>query len=143
MNLIEKAIELAVKAHAGQVDKAGKPYILHPLRLMLRMDDEASMIAAVLHDIVEDTDLGLDVLRASGFPEAAIEAVDCLTKRKNEDYEAFIQRLEDNRIARKVKIADLEDNMNIARFSKIGSSDLERLARYHRALMRLKSLAES
>ena len=138
MNSIEKAIELALRAHTGQVDKGGEPYILHPLRLMLRMDGEAEAIAAVLHDVVEDADIGLDDLRASGFPEEAIQAIDCLTKRKGEDYEAFVRRVETNEIARKVKIADLEDNLNIARIPNLAPLDLERVAKYHRALRLLR-----
>jgi (p)ppGpp synthase/HD superfamily hydrolase len=138
MNFIEKAIELALRAHTGQVDKGGEPYIQHPLRLMLRMDGEAEAIAAALHDVVEDANVGLDDLRASGFPEEAIQAIDCLTKRAGEDYEAFIRRVDTNEIARKVKIADLEDNLNIARIPELTTPDLERVTKYHRALRWLR-----
>lgn len=138
MNSVEKAIKLAVKAHENQLDKGGSPYILHPLRVMLQMDNETEMIAAILHDVVEDTDSGLDDLRAAGFPETAIKAIDCLTRHQGEDYEAFIRRVKTNPTARKVKIADLEDNMNITRIAQISPQDLERLAKYHRALSRLK-----
>ena len=79
-----------------------------------------------------------DDLRASGFPEEAIQAIDCLTKRKGEDYEGFIRRVDANEIARKVKIADLEDNLNIARIPNLAPLDLERVAKYHRALRLLR-----
>lgn len=138
MNSIERAIELALKAHTGQVDKGGAPYILHPLRLMLRMDGEAEAIAAVLHDVVEDADISLDDLRASSLPEDAIRAIGCLTKREGEDYEAFIRRVDADDIARKVKIADLEDNLNITRIPDLTPPDLERVAKYHRALRWLR-----
>ncbi len=143
MNAIEKAIELALRAHTGQVDKGGQPYILHPLRLMVQIDDQAEAIAAVLHDVAEDADISLDDLRASGLPEEAIQAIDCLTKRKGEDYEAFVRRVDANEIARKVKIADLEDNLNIARIPDLTPPDLERVAKYHRALRWLRRRAGS
>ena len=86
MSKLEEAILLAVKAHhKGRPDKAGKPYILHPLRMMLKMKTEAEMMAAVLHDVVEDTRWTLEQLRAKGFPEEVLEAVECLTKREGED----------------------------------------------------------
>lgn len=138
MNLLEEAIALAVKAHRGQVDKGGHPYILHPLRLMLQMETENEMVVAVLHDVVEDSETGLDDLRAAGFPEEVISAIECLTKRKGEDYDAFIRRAATNPLARRVKIADLEDNMNLARISEVRSKDLERLAKYHRSLLELR-----
>jgi (p)ppGpp synthase/HD superfamily hydrolase len=91
------------------------------------------MMAAVLHDVVEDTEWTLERLRAEGVPEAVLEAVECLTRRKDESYEEFIARVRKNRIAHEVKIADLEDNMNILRLSEVGRTDMERLEKYHRA----------
>ena len=130
---LEDAISIAAQAHKGQKDKAGAPYMLHPLRLMLRMDSEAAMTAAVLHDVVEDTDWTLERLRGEGFSEEILEAVDCLTHREGESYEEFVERVRTNPIARQVKIADLEDNMNIRRIGQLGAKDLERLGKYHRA----------
>jgi (p)ppGpp synthase/HD superfamily hydrolase len=101
--------------------------------MMMRMRSEAAMMAAVLHDVVEDTEWTLDGLRAEGIPEEVLEAVECLTRRKDESYEEFIDRVRKNRIAQEVKIADLEDNMNILRLSQVGSKDMERLERYHRS----------
>jgi (p)ppGpp synthase/HD superfamily hydrolase len=130
---VEDAISIAAQAHKGQQDKAGAPYLLHPLRMMLRMNSETAMMAAVLHDVVEDTDWTLERLHEAGFSAEVIEAVDCLTHREGESYEEFVERVRTNPIARQVKIADLEDNMNIRRIGQLGAKDLERLEKYHRA----------
>ena len=130
---LEDAVSIAAIAHRGQKDKAGAPYLLHPLRIMLRMTSEAAMIAAVLHDVVEDTDWTLEQLRERGFSDEALEAVECLTHNEAESYEEFIERVGKNPIAQEVKIADLEDNMNIQRIRQMTPKDLERLAKYHRA----------
>ena len=130
---IEDAISIAAQAHKGQKDKAGAPYMLHPLRMMLRMNSEAAMMAAVLHDVVEDSAWTLERLRGEGFPDEVLEAVDCLTHRDGESYQEFVERVQTNPISRQVKIADLEDNMNIRRINQIGAKDLERLEKYHKA----------
>jgi|ERR1044071_3718490 (p)ppGpp synthase/HD superfamily hydrolase len=130
---VEDAVSIAARAHKGQKDKADAPYLLHPLRMMLRMDTEAAMMAAVLHDVVEDTDWTLERLREEGFSDEVLEAVDCLTHRDGESYDAFVERVRTNPIARQVKIADLEDNMNVRRISRLAGKDLERLEKYHRA----------
>ncbi len=129
----EDAVSIAAQAHRGQRDKAGAPYLLHPLRMMLRMESEAAMTAAVLHDVVEDTEWTLNRLREAGFSEEVLEAVDCLTRREGESYDEFVGRVRTNPIARQVKIADLEDNMNVRRMSRLAAKDLERLEKYHRA----------
>ena len=133
MATVEDAVSIAAQAHKGQRDKAGAPYLLHPLRMMMRMSTEAAMMAAVLHDVVEDTDWTLERLREAGFSDEVLEAVDCLTHREGESYQEFVERVRVNPIARQVKIADLEDNMNIRRISQLGAKDLERLEKYHRA----------
>ena len=133
MATLDDAVSIAAQAHRGQKDKFGAPYLLHPLRMMLRMKSEAEMIAAVLHDVVEDSDWTLGQLRDRGFSEDVLQAVDCLTRRNGESYEDLIQRAQLNPIARQVKIADLEDNMNIQRIGEVTAKDLERVARYHRA----------
>jgi (p)ppGpp synthase/HD superfamily hydrolase len=137
MATFEKAISIAVKAHEGQQDKAGAVYILHPLRMMLKMESEADMIVAVLHDVVEDSALTLDDLRQQGFPQEVLDAIDSLTRRAGESYAAFIERAGRNPIARRVKLADLEDNMNITRMGTLSDKDLERLKRYHEAWLLL------
>jgi len=142
--MLEKAILLATDAHAGQKDKAGYPYILHPLRVMLNMDTESEMIVAVLHDIVEDTKITSDGLRRQGFSEEVLDAVRLLTKQDNdkEDYFAYIGQISQNPIARKVKLADLEDNMNIRRLKDedyLNDSDVGRLKKYYRAWKLMQS----
>ena len=138
--LLEKAIELAVIHHKGQKDKAGHPYILHPLRLMMSVDDIDEKIVAVLHDIVEDTSITLEDLRKAGFGETVVTAVECVTKKDGEGYDAFIDRISYNPIATHVKIADLEDNMDLTRLPKITDKDLERFKKYDKALAKLKSV---
>ena len=133
MPTIEDAIQLAVEAHRGQQDKSGAPYVLHALRVMLRMPDEASMMAAVLHDVVEDSPYTLDDLQRAGYPEAVVEAVDHLTRRPGEPYETFVRRAIAHPVARRVKQADLEDNMNLLRLRTITEQDRERLQRYRDA----------
>jgi (p)ppGpp synthase/HD superfamily hydrolase len=140
LNLLEHAIELAVAAHHGQLDKSGAPYILHPLRVMFRMTSEAERMAAVLHDVVEDTDWSLDGLLAEGFPAEVVEAVDCLTRREGEPYDDFVARAAANPIARRVKLADLEDNMDVRRILTWSAKDGERMERYQKAWRFLTSL---
>ena len=134
---LETAIGIAVDAHRGQKDRAGAPYILHPLRMMFRVQTDAERMAAVLHDVVEDTAWTLDDLRARGFPDQVVEAVDHLTRRPGESYEAFVERAAGHPVARRVKIADLEDNLDVRRIGNVGESDAERLNRYLRAWRRL------
>lgn len=137
--MLEAAIQCAIKAHAGQRDKAGAPYILHPLRIMIKMENEVEMITAVLHDVVEDTPLTLADLRAEGFFEEIIAAVDHLTRREEEDYDVFIERVRHNPIAVRVKLADLEDNMDIRRLENVTKRDIERVLSYHASWVKLKA----
>jgi hypothetical protein len=130
---LEDAIAIAANAHKGQFDKAGAPYILHPLRIMMKMKSDAAMIVAVLHDVVEDApDWTLDRLRETGFTDEIIRALECVTKREGEEYSEFVKRAASNPIAREVKIGDLEDNMNIQRIESISAKDSERIAKYHK-----------
>ena len=137
--LIELALHRALKAYGGKVDKAGKPYILHPLRLAARLDDQISQSVALLHDVIEDSDTTEDYLREDGFPESVISAVVALTRRKGESYEAFIDRVRVHPLARKIKLLDIEDNMNLLRLNAVTEKDLQRIAKYHRAWKRLDS----
>ena len=138
--MLEKAIQCAIQAHAGQTDKAGTPYILHPLRIMMKMGNELEMITAVLHDVVEDTPLTLADLRAEGFSEEIIAAVDHLTRREGEDYDLFIDRVRHNPTAVRVKLADLEDNMDIRRLENLTERDIQRIKKYHASRAKLKAL---
>jgi (p)ppGpp synthase/HD superfamily hydrolase len=138
MPTLEDAIVLAVDAHKGQMDKSGKPYILHPLQVMFRCEREAERIVAVLHDVVEDTGRTFDDLRKLGYSEEVVAALDCVTKREGESYEDFVERAAVNPIARRVKIADLEENMDVRRLPGFNAKDLERMGKYLTAWKRLK-----
>jgi len=141
MATLERAIALAAQAHEGQVDKAGAPYILHPLRMMLSVDTPEARVAAVLHDVVEDTPVSLEELRAEGFSEAVIGAVEALTKRPEEedDYDAFIRRVALNPLARQVKLADLRDNCDASRIAQPSQKDWRRIEKYKRAIQYLET----
>ena len=128
---------MAIKHHKEQVDKAGQPYILHPLRLMMSLDQDVEKIVAVMHDIVEDTEITLEDLRNEGFSKDVIDAIECVTKKEGEDYDSFIDRISQYSLATKVKLADLEDNMDLSRLSEVTDKDLERLEKYKKAKERL------
>jgi (p)ppGpp synthase/HD superfamily hydrolase len=133
MATLEQAIALAVQAHTGQQDKAGRPYILHPLRVMLAQTTDAEMIAAVLHDVVEDTPVTLEDLQAAGFSAEVLAAVESVTHREDETYEAYLERCRANPIGLRVKLADLHDNMDIRRIQTLSQRDMARLERYLQA----------
>jgi (p)ppGpp synthase/HD superfamily hydrolase len=136
---LDKAIAIAIKVHAGQIDKAGQPYILHPLRVMFKFQSEDEMIVAVMHDVVEDGEVTFYDLNTEGFSKKIVEAIECLTKRENEDYESFIMRASKNSTAKKIKIEDIRDNLDLTRLHKITEKDLQRIEKYHRALEILTS----
>ena len=137
---LDRAIELAKQHHEGQTDKAGKPYIEHPLRVMNQVESEEEKIVAVLHDIVEDTDISLDELRNEGFSEEVVSAVECLTKQDGENYDSYIERISFNPLAVKIKLADLEDNRDLTRLPEVTDKDLERVEKYDKALEKLTRL---
>jgi (p)ppGpp synthase/HD superfamily hydrolase len=139
-DLLEKAIGIAVEAHRGQRDRTGAPYILHPLRVMAGVDTDVEKIVAILHDVVEDTDWTFEKLAQEGFSQEIIEALECVTRRDGEDYEDFVKRSASNEIARRVKLADLEHNMDARRLSNVTEKDVERLKKYVRAWRFLKGL---
>lgn len=130
---LNTAIGVALAAHRQQVDKAGAPYILHPLRLMLRMQTAEEMIVAVLHDVVEDSDTTLADLKKLGFAEPILEALEALTHLNEQSYEDYIAAIKRVPLARRVKLADLEDNANILRLKEITPGSLEKLQKYHAA----------
>ena len=135
--LVSKAVAIAAIAHQDQVDKANAPYILHPLRLLLRGQTAYEQIVAVLHDVVEDSAWTLEQLAAEGFPPETIAALDCLTRRSDETYDEFIERVLTNPLATQVKRYDLEDNMTLTRMANLRDRDVERLQRYHKAYQRI------
>jgi len=135
--LLARAVAIAAIAHQDQRDKAGAPYILHPIRLMMRGQTINEQIVAVLHDVVEDSDWTLDQLAAEGFPPKIITALDCLTRRPEETYDQFLDRVLTNSLAIHVKLYDLEDNMTLTRLDQLSDKDLQRLQRYHQAHQRV------
>jgi (p)ppGpp synthase/HD superfamily hydrolase len=143
-SILEQAISIAVRAHKGQVDKAGQPYILHPLRVMMRLDFPEERIVAVLHDVIEDgaPEFAEEVRRL--LPPRLLEALLAVTKREDEHgpegYARFVERAGRDPLARRVKIADLKDNLDVKRLSDIEKGDIERLQRYLGALNKLKTL---
>ena len=131
MSFLGKAIAIAAAAHQEQIDRNGFPYILHPIRMMLRMDTETEMMAAVLHDIIEDTSWTLEKLESEGIPGEVLDLVERLSRVDNQSYEEFIERIKEDQTAIKIKLADLEDNMDMRRLSGISTEDINRLKRYH------------
>lgn len=138
MPTLEDAIQLALQAHARQLDKSGSVYILHPLRVMFAVEGDMARMVAILHDVVEDSDYTFDDLRQMGYGEDVLEALDCLTRRADETYEAFVERASKNPIAKQVKLADIEDNLDVRRLRDITDKDYQRLKRYRKAWEYLK-----
>ncbi len=142
MSTLERAIAIAASAHAGQRDKADAPYILHPLRVMLRVTTEAERITAVLHDVVEDCEgWSFERLLGEGFATHIIDALQSVTKREGEAYEDFVARACQNPIGRRVKLSDLTDNCDLSRIASPTARDYERIARYRRAIAYIESLS--
>jgi (p)ppGpp synthase/HD superfamily hydrolase len=136
--MLEKAIQIAAKAHEGQKDKAGQPYILHPLRVMFRTNSEIERICAVLHDVIEDTPITLQMLRDEGFTPEVLNVLELLTKGSGESYDDFISRILTNETACRVKLADLADNMNLSRIQTPSEEDYKRVEKYKRAVFRIQ-----
>ena len=138
-DLLDRAIALAIEAHAGQVDKVGQPYILHPLRVMVAVSARARIVA-VLHDVVEDTWVDPPALLLEGFARRDIDAIERLSRRRRESYPEFIVRIAPDPIAREVKIADIRDNLAEVRLSRMSTTDARRLkAKYVPALSTLRN----
>lgn len=139
--LLNQAIKIATKAHKKQIDKYGAPYLGHVFRVMNAGKTIDEKIVGVLHDVVEDyPDFPLEYLREKGFPNHILEAVDCLTKRQEEEqnYDAFIARIEKNPLAIAVKLNDLRDNMDLTRCTTLlEEKDLKRLNKYLKAYLYL------
>lgn len=151
MNL-ERAIEIAVEGHKGAVDKAGAPYIMHPLRVMMALSTDEERIVGVLHDVPEDTATTLEDLRREGFSETVLAALTAVTKTPADEapgrataeerdrlYFRFVARAAENPLARRVKMADIRDNLDASRMTRVSQHDAERLDRYVRALRFLET----
>lgn len=139
--LLSKAIHLATNAHHGQFDKGGNPYILHVFNVMnlLENPDEELQCIALLHDVIEDTKTTFAELREAGFTDRVIDAVNLLTKHRGQSYEEYKAGVFSNVDAMKVKMADLTHNSDIRRLKGISEKDIERMAKYHRFFLEIKS----
>lgn len=137
-----KALDLASWKHRDQRDKAGKPYFGHIARVSNACKTSPAKVVALLHDVIEDTDVTLEKMEELGFSEYIIKAVLCLTHEEGESYENFIKRAAKNPIAREVKIADLEDNMDVRRLNEVTIEDFERMDKYLSAWKYLKSYVQ-
>jgi (p)ppGpp synthase/HD superfamily hydrolase len=131
------AKDIAIKAHHGQLDKANEPYITHPEFVASQVTGDEAKAVAWLHDVVEDTSVTFDDLRAAGLSESVIEAVNAITKRDNEDYETYLARVAANPLAKAVKLADLTHNMDTSRLKVITENTKVRLEKYKVALAKL------
>jgi len=137
-HMLDKALRLAVQVHSGHVDRGGRPYLLHVLQVVIGCkDDLDAATLAALHDVVEDSSLTLKDLREQGFPAHIVDGVDALTRRDGEAYEDAIERTAGHAVARKVKIADLESNLDVRRLTQVTATDIGRLERYTKAWKRL------
>ena len=135
--MLNKATQIATKAHEGQKDKAGEPYILHPLRVMLSRKTEIERICSILHDVIEDTEITCEDLRNEGFSEEIIDVLNTVSKLKGESYDDFISRILGNKIACYVEIADLKDNMDLSCIKSPTQLDIEIMKKYERSLSRI------
>lgn len=128
-----KAMNIAYNAHNGQMDKSGVPYIFHPIHLAEQMNTEVECIVALLHDVVEDTDITFENLEKE-FPIEVIQCLKLLTHDKSVDYIEYVKKIKDNSIARKVKLADLKHNSDRTRLLSITQKDIERYNKYQKAI---------
>lgn len=128
--LTKKAMRIAYDAHMGQFDECGVPYVFHPLHVAGQMTTEFACCAALLHDVIEDTDMTIDQLREVGIPPAVVFAVQLLTHDPAVDYMDYVAAIKPNAIARAVKLADLEHNSDLDRLERVTGEDLERNRRY-------------
>ena len=130
---VELARRYAELAHNGQVDKAGEPYIHHPERVALRLKTDDEKVVAWLHDTVEDSDLSIEEIEKVFGPDTAC-AVKAITRECGEDWDKYLHRVKENRIACKVKISDLIDNSNLTRLKTVSLKDIRRQQKYNQAL---------
>ena len=137
MEQLDNAILLATQAHHGQLDKAGAPYILHPMRVMMRMPTTEGKIVAIGHDLIEDTYVTIKDLVYNGWPEVCIMAIDCITKCPNETYNEYLNRVISDVLASECKLEDMRDNSNIYRLQKIAKHHLNMIAKYHKGALRI------
>ncbi len=136
--LTKKALIISFNAHKDQFDKSGIPYVYHPFHLAERMDDEYTTCVALLHDVVEDTEMSLDDLKSQGFPDKVIEALSLMTHDDSIEYLDYIRALKDNALARKVKLADLAHNSDLSRLEIVDEKAIQRVKKYKQAILILE-----
>lgn len=143
--MTKAAMKLCFEAHKDQIDKAGIPYVFHPISLAERFgeDQEAETCVALLHDVLEDTDYTVDDIRAAGMSEEVIEALLLLNHNPKVEYMDYVRHLSKNNIARHVKIYDLQHNSNLSRLEKVTEKNLKRVEKYKEALKILFEIEES
>ena len=133
-SMVDLALSIARKAHEGQLDKAGVDYIEHPIYVASQVDTEEEKAVALLHDVIEDSPVSAEELLQAGLPETVVTAVQVLTKKKEQDYQTYLETVKKNPLARVVKLADLEHNSDLSRLSSITEKDRERLKKYKKAI---------
>ena len=129
-DLTKKALKLSFEAHKNQVDKSGMPYVYHPFHLAEQMETEDTVVVALLHDVVEDTDYTLDDIRAMGFPNSVVDALSLLTHDETVPYMDYVAQIKNNPIAKAVKLADLKHNSDLTRLDVVDEKALERSEKY-------------
>ena len=139
-DLTKKAMKLCFEKHKEQKDKTGLPYVFHPFYLATQMDDEYSTVCALLHDVVEDSDVTFDDLEKYGYPIEIIDALKLLTHNNDDDYFDYVRKVCTNKLALKVKIADLKHNSDLSRLDVIDEWALKRQEKYKKALKLIKEL---
>jgi len=140
MDIVRMAMDIAYQAHAGQTDKAGKPYIMHPFTVALKQTNDYAKCAALLHDVVEDSDYTIDDLKSFGFPEEVIKAVQLLTHIEGVEYFDYIKAISENDLAKSVKLADLSHNSDLTRLEIVSDKDIKRVEKYKKAMQYLQSV---
>ena len=133
-NLTKKALSLCFEAHKNQLDKSGMPYVFHPFHLAEQMETEETVVVALLHDIVEDTDYTIDDLKAMGFPQNVTDAIALMTHYADTEYMDYVARIKTNPIAKAVKLADLRHNSDTTRLDDVTENDLKRVEKYTAAI---------
>ncbi|MBL0126751.1 MAG: hypothetical protein IPP83_04675 [Flavobacteriales bacterium] len=141
-HLLETAIRLAAKVHKGQTDRSGKPYILHVMRVMMRGQDFDEQVLGALHDVLERSELTLDEIEKKGFSPRVVKALDVISRRPEETYEQYIDRVVENNLAIRVKLNDLADKMDLQHVEQLDDTDLKRYNKQLTAYHRMKRLVE-
>ena len=132
--LTKKALLISFNAHKEQVDKSGMPYVYHPFHLAEQMDDEYSVCVALLHDVVEDSDITIEQLKSESFPDEITDALTLLTHNDDVPYLDYVRSIKNNRLASKVKLADLKHNSDLSRFEKTDAKAMQRVEKYKEAI---------